>query len=456
MNIYMHTEISARELDSKLLLAVMAAFKGHQVLISSLGEIIYGLNSKFLNPGIFHTKSLTPGKSKIDRHQKIIDNKSIISSIDEESGIDQSGYDQFAKDRYSKLTIDQSEVVFCWGPEDTNTLQKIYFESSKKIHKTGSPRADLWRPIFTDYWSPPKNLPQKPFLLISSNMLCTNKRKFHENIKFHSDAGYFQRDPDLYKNLFYQWSEDYKKLYEFVDAIKHLSKNNHGYDIVLRPHPTEDIRAWDIFLKDVPNVHVIREGSITDWIKYAFAIMHNGSTTAIEATISGKPVLTFNPFKMEYAHDLSNSLGFNINSKDKLLEKANQLFELSKKVNFKIEKVDIPEQLLKKIYIDQNELASEKIIRIWESLNNKNLSKINNWYKFYCLLKILNIKKSVKKILAKVFTKNFKTLDQNHKFPPLIENNIREKVSRIQNVIGIKKKIQCKLLSDRTILIRSL
>ena len=200
----------------------------------------------------------------------------------------------------------------------------------------------------------------------------------------------------------------------------------------------------------------LREGSITDWIKYAFAIMHNGSTTAIEATISGKPVLTFNPFKMEYAHDLSNSLGFNINSKDKLLEKANQLFELSKKVNFKIEKVDIPEQLLKKIYIDQNELASEKIIRIWESLNNKNLSKINNWYKFYCLLKILNIKKSVKKILAKVFTKNFKTLDQNHKFPPLIENNIREKVSRIQNVIGIKKKIQCKLLSDRTILIRSL
>ena len=54
------------------------------------------------------------------------------------------------------------------------------------------------------------------------------------------------------------------------------------------------------------------------------------------------------------------------------------------------------------------------------------------------------------------FPKNFKPSEINQKFPPLIENNIREKVSRIQNVIGIKKKIQCKLLSDRTILIRSL
>ena len=456
MNIYIHAEISVRELDGKLLLAVLAAYRGHQVLISSLGEIFYGINSKFLNPGIFHTKSLTPGKSKIDRHQKIIDKNSIISSIDEESGIDQSGYDQFAKDRYSSLTIDQSAAVFGWGLEDTNTLKKIYAESSKKIHKTGSPRVDLWRPTFTDYWKAPKNLPQKPFLLISSNMFCTHKNSFHENYKFLSEAGYFERNPDLYKNIFYQWSEDSKKLYEFIDAIKYISKNNCGYDIVLRPHPTEDISAWRIFLKDVPNVHVIREESISAWVKYAFAIMHNGCTTAIEATILGKPVLTYNPFKMEYAHDLPNSLGFNINSKDKLLEKTNQLFELSKKSNFKIEKVDMPEQLLEKIYIDQDELASEKIIKVWETIDNKNLSENNNWYKFYCLLKILHIKKNIKKILFKIFPKNFKPSEINQKFPPLIENNIREKVSRIQNVIGIKKKIQCKLLSDRTILIRSL
>jgi hypothetical protein len=46
MNIYLHVEIAVRELDSKLLLGVLAAAKGHQVLVSSLVEIIIGLKKK--------------------------------------------------------------------------------------------------------------------------------------------------------------------------------------------------------------------------------------------------------------------------------------------------------------------------------------------------------------------------------------------------------------------------
>ena len=36
MNIYLHTEIAARELDSKILLAVLAAARGHQVIVSDI------------------------------------------------------------------------------------------------------------------------------------------------------------------------------------------------------------------------------------------------------------------------------------------------------------------------------------------------------------------------------------------------------------------------------------
>ena len=34
MNIYINVEISARELDSKLLLAILAAAKGHEIIVS--------------------------------------------------------------------------------------------------------------------------------------------------------------------------------------------------------------------------------------------------------------------------------------------------------------------------------------------------------------------------------------------------------------------------------------
>ncbi|MDA9200201.1 hypothetical protein N9O47_03720, partial [Candidatus Pelagibacter sp.] len=359
MNIYLHVEVSVRELDSKLLLAVLAASKGHQVIVSSMGEIIKGLKTGVLAPGIFHTKSLTPGKDKIKRHQEIIDNKSIVTSIDEESGIFLHGYDQFAKERFSDLTIEQSSAVFGWGDEDVDTLREIYHKNSKKINKTGSPRADLWKSFFADYWVNPKGMPKKPFLLVASNMICNEFLPFHENIKLLRNAGYFQRDPELFKKRFYAVSEDYKKIHEFITAIKYLAKNNNEYDIVLRPHPQEDIETWKIFLENTPNIHVIREDSITAWVKNAFAVMHNGCTTALEATVSGKPVLTFNPFQMEYANDLFNTLGYNIKSKEELLVKANEIFISEQIQNQKKVVSEITEPISKKLYIDNNELASE-------------------------------------------------------------------------------------------------
>ena len=58
MNIYLHLETSVRELDSKLLLAVLAASKGHEVVLSNLHNILRGLERKLLKLGILHTKSL--------------------------------------------------------------------------------------------------------------------------------------------------------------------------------------------------------------------------------------------------------------------------------------------------------------------------------------------------------------------------------------------------------------
>ena len=97
MNIYIDVEISLRELDSGLLLAILAASKGHKVLISHLTEIILGFKSGILTPGIFHTTNLAPTNQKILRHQNIINNGSFITSIDEEGGLVDHGYDKFAK-----------------------------------------------------------------------------------------------------------------------------------------------------------------------------------------------------------------------------------------------------------------------------------------------------------------------------------------------------------------------
>ena len=157
-------------------------------------------------------------------------------------------------------------------------------------------------------------------------------RPIPEVVKFYREAGYYQRVPELFNELFEEVAEASIKTSDFIEAIKYLlDNNNNKYDIVLRPHPTEDINAWKEYLKGIPNLHIIREGSITAWVNNAFAVMHNGCTTAFETSIMGKPLLTYLPSKRKYKKNIPNQLGYKINSLKKLSSKLDKLLKNNKR-----------------------------------------------------------------------------------------------------------------------------
>jgi len=452
MNIYIHVENVVRELDSKILLAILAASRGHQVIVSNLSSITRGVALRLLAPGIFHTKSLTPGEDKILRHQKLIDSGFNVTSIDEEGGLVDYGYDKFAKIRYSEKTIDQSTAVFGWGVEDTDSLKKIFSKYSSKIYKTGSPRADLWKPLFYNYWDIPKEKPSKPYLLISSNLgIVNNKKSVWKLMEQHKNSGYYKRDPELiYKHLV--WVADESRMMScFIEAIKYLSKNNNLYDIVLRPHPTENEDMWKIFLDGIPNVHVIQKGPITNWVVHSFAVLHNGCTTSIEASISGKPVISYVPFKQKYSRQFANDLGCFVATKEDLLKKINSIYLETQTGNLNNNKIS--EKILNKIYLDDSELAADKIIKVWEGHDNKNFSKVSNWLVFKFFLKIMKLRDLIKMNLLNFFSKN-SFEKNNNKFQPLTEVDICKRIKKIKAILKIEIELDCRLLSDKTILIK--
>ena len=456
MNIYLHVEISVRELDSKLLLAILAASRGHQVIVSDLAGLEKGVKSGVLAPGIFHTKSLSPHKEKIARHKNMIDKGFMITSIDEEGNLNDYGYQGFAKTRYSDETIEQSTAVFGWGSDDVDTLKQTYSKHSHKIYKTGSPRADLWKPFFSDYWNVPSSVPKKPFLLISCNTgYANNIKSFGELIKFENEMGRFQSYPEQLEMRIGRTAEDFNKILEYIKAIKYLSDHNNGYDIVLRPHPSEDIEAWKIILKGIPNVHVIREGSINAWVNNAFAVMHNSCTTALEATVLKKPVVTYTPSKQKYSPQLANELGYRANSLEELLGKVNTIYDSSKIVNKKELNDTLPNVISNKIFFD-DELAAEKIIKIWENIANNNLSSPSKLKKFKMFLKYDMIKKIIKKTLRSLLPEKFNSVNKNPKFSDLDQDDINERIKKFQKILGLSTKIECKLLSKKTIHIKCL
>ena len=456
MNIYIHVELSPRELDSKLLLATLAASRGHDVVVSDMEVIEKGLVRGWLPPGVFHTKSLTPSKIKIDRHEALISSGSKITSIDEEAGLDRYGYENFSKQRYADRSIDQASAVFTWGEEDFETLKKNFKKHSNKFYKTGSPRIDFCKPFMSEYWNVPKTIPKKPFLLISCNTgYANNINSFGKLIKFENEMGRYQSNPKHLEMTIGRYAEDFNKMQAYIEAVKYLSIHNSGYDVVFRPHPAEDMEAWKIILNGIPNVHVIRDGPIDAWVKNAFAVLHNSCTTALEATISNTPVVTYVLPGQKYSPQLANELGYRVESLEELLNKINIIFDSSSNNKKKKLAESLPNVVSKKIFFD-DELAAEKIIKIWENIDNNKLSSSSNFKRFKWILKYNMLKKSTKKILRRLLPMRLNSIDKNPKFIELDQNDISERIKKFENILGLSKKLECKLLSEKTIYIRSL
>ena len=147
MNIYISIELKKRELSSRLLLALEAAKRGHDVY---LGEVTPYLNRNIFEPGIVHLKSLTPTSQRISQLKEFKNKKFFCTSQDEESGHTNDDPKQYINLRYGKKTIELSEKIFTWGKFDYQNLIKEYSKFKKKFSNTGNPRIDFWKhPFFS-------------------------------------------------------------------------------------------------------------------------------------------------------------------------------------------------------------------------------------------------------------------------------------------------------------------
>ena len=95
---------------------------------------------------------------------------------------------------------------------------------------------------------------------------------------------------------------------------------------------------------------------------------------------------------------------------------------------------------------------AEKILNVWDGLLKNNVSKISDWRKFKWLLKFYKIRKMIGKVRRSLLGSSNNHNDKQ-KFPNLNKDDIKKRISVMQNVLNING-IECELLSDRTILIK--
>ena len=145
-------------------------------------------------------------------------------------------------------------------------------------------------------------------------------------------------------------------------------------------------------------------------------------------------------------------MGHRVQTLEELKYKVNSIFDdrNSEKIN---KNALANETLLKKIFIDKNELAANKIINVWEKLAGEKNLKSHNLDKLKILIKKRKFKNLIKKYTS---FSNFKNKNMNKKFFSININDVNNKIKTIKKILKINQKIECKLLQDTTVIIKKI
>jgi surface carbohydrate biosynthesis protein len=445
--IYINIEIQKREFDGRFLLALIAAERGHTVLLGNLKPL---LRKGLLAPGIILDKSLTPRPEKLLMMKNSKERGFLVTSIDEESGILQGDYSAFAKKRYSEESLRLADAVFFWGPHDFGHMNEAFPAFRDRFHVTGNPRVDIWRSELTQYFSKANPNP-RPYVLLPSNFSSIFSRDdLAVSIKRLCRMGYIEENAvgDAWEARTYRyWQEGVELGWEFITAFRRLARQFPALDFIVRPHPTESPDLWRQLLRPRENLSIKSEGSISPWIRHARVVVNHGCTSALETALSGVPLVSYEP-AINHNSDLvfPKRLGLCARTYDEL-ETAVSEVVCSKHRNTTSSDLAVLSTRLAAI---TGRFAAERIVDIWDALDNPLLRKGDLWSdEPGSRLRVMPYRVDAYKLLsmAGFGPQNW----TSWKFPPFDQREVLEAKSLFVQTLRRFEKVPVSLLGPRII-----
>jgi surface carbohydrate biosynthesis protein len=466
MNIYIPIEIKVRELEGRLLLGLAAAERGHTVIVGEKKDTI-GLATKgLLPPGLVHLKSITPHESMKKMLSKLRKNGHAVTVQDEESGLLDETYDTFAKLRFSEETIAGVDNVFAWGNYDLRSLKQFYESQAHKFVATGSPRVDFWRKDFTEYYSDhteSKDLAGKPYIMVVSNFSGPlNVNRFWNIMARLNEAGYFEREHGREKHEYENAAYQTQLIGEFVFMIRNLKNKFPEYNILIRPHPVESVEGWEKLIGDVPGVYVKRSGTISPWIRHAKLIIHNGCTSAMEASISGQNRIAYRPLPNDIEREIPNKVSLNAYSEDELHHLVDGMLKGQNLHREDEHFAEVQNILSDRFGISDDKLAADKIVDEWEAISSlkETMSEPTK-----ILMKIKEPDSNPKKILKSVYravrsgllrsekSEDEKLLNTSFKFPSFTDDEFEQILDGLKRTVNRFESVSYQRFGEKSFIL---
>ena len=295
---YLPIETKARELDTKIYIALKLVEKGFQVVIGSKRGVHFRMLTKneyfiYFDKGIYSLFW--------DFYNAIKFSKGLIVEIQEEANISNS-FDKLIS-THNNRCAELASLIFTWGALPKKIIEQNCPKLNKSVLKaTGHPSFDLLHKNNIKYYY---KLGKQNINYIGTYILVnTNFGHYNGYINYNDSRRVNSNLKDLYNNHERKkWTkiEKFQKkiIKEFIKMIIALSKSFPDKKIVVRPHPVERLDYYENSFKKFNNVDVIRKGSAREWIVNAESIIHYDCSTGIESLIAGKNVISFCPYYNE-------------------------------------------------------------------------------------------------------------------------------------------------------------
>jgi len=298
-------ENQVRELDPKLLLAVIAARRGFCAVIGSHRELDFRIAS--FPRSLYLCKSFTVRNLKMFRIMAKIGHE--ILSWDEEALVHLPPEMYFSR-RLSPSTLRYLDHLFAWG-EDNAELWRQYpdFPPGLPIHVTGNPRNDMLRPEMRAFYeSEVKEIRRVygKFILMNTNFNHVNAFYPSQNLfqpsKNPGEEPQFGKAGRGMTRKFAEGFRDHKQAIfeDFQHLIPMVERAFPNYTIVVRPHPTESQEVYERIAAQCERVRVTNEGNVVPWLIATKALIHNGCTTGVEAYVMGVPAISYRATVNDY------------------------------------------------------------------------------------------------------------------------------------------------------------
>ena len=214
----------------------------------------------------------------------------------------------------------KASCICMWGnaTKEYTTEKRIFDEP--QVYVTGSPRFDFYSEPYSAIYKGMREstlASERKLILINTNFTNGNYSdlpldKFVDN--FSRNFGYDKADVTRWCNL------DLQAIEETVRLAGRLARDFPDVDIIIRPHPQEKIETYIDKIDRLPNLRVVRSGTVTPWILRASAVIQRGCTTAVEASLAGVPAISPQWIEVPHYYPIPESVSLQAPDYDYLKE----------------------------------------------------------------------------------------------------------------------------------------